>query len=136
MACSDAMSKAGLWDALEGPIRVDIDLFYPIPQSWPDWKRQLASAETMWCTVKPDIDNAAKLQMDAMNGVAYKDDAQVVAGSQRKLYSPSPRVHVRVSQLGLFDGDEFDDGAGYMKLSRKAPSRGVAGIEPVPFDDD
>lgn len=27
---------------------------------------------------KPDIDNIAKLILDALNGIAYEDDAQVV----------------------------------------------------------
>jgi Holliday junction resolvase RusA-like endonuclease len=137
MACAEAMSKAGLWEPLPGPIRVDIDLFYPIPGSWPAWKRELAEKETMWCTVTPDKDNCEKSVLDGMNAVAYADDAYVVTGGQRKIYSPHPRVEVRVKQLGLFDGDEFDDGAGYVRLSRrKADGRGAAGHEPVPFDDD
>jgi len=136
MACADAMSKAGIWEALQGPVRVDIDMFYAIPESWPEWKKALASGEKMWCTVRPDEDNVTKSVYDGMNGVAYGDDAQVAAGDRRKVYSPSPRVEVRVSQLGLFDGDEFDDGAGYVKLARKkATGQGAAGHEPCPFDD-
>ncbi len=31
----------------------------------------------MQCRKKPDLDNAMKLVADALNGVAYRDDAQI-----------------------------------------------------------
>ena len=39
---------------------------------------------------KPDIDNLAKSTMDAINGVAYTDDAQVTCGSFSKRWAASP----------------------------------------------
>lgn len=36
---------------------------------------------------KPDLDNAQKLVMDALNGRAYKDDVQVTDSRQRKRWS-------------------------------------------------
>ena len=31
-----------------------------------------------WPTVRPDVDNYAKLALDALNRIAYADDAQIV----------------------------------------------------------
>ena len=45
-------------------------------------------------TVKPDTDNIAKSILDALNGIAYKDDKQVVTLSVKKRYDEVPRVSV------------------------------------------
>lgn len=55
-----------------GPVRVTVRVFLPLPKSRP--KRM----ESEPCTVKPDADNIAKAVLDALNGIAYEDDAQVV----------------------------------------------------------
>ena len=48
--------------------------------------------------VKPDIDNVVKLVMDALNGVAYDDDKQVVRQYAEKRYTDGePYIAVRVS---------------------------------------
>jgi Holliday junction resolvase RusA-like endonuclease len=45
-------------------------------------------------TTKPDTDNIAKICLDALNGIAYHDDAQIVELQVSKLYSDEPRVVV------------------------------------------
>ena len=45
-------------------------------------------------TKKPDWDNIGKIVADALNGVAYHDDAQVVDAVTRKFYSDNPRVEI------------------------------------------
>ena len=52
-------------------VRVRIDLYAPLPKSRP---RRVESEPFV---VKPDVDNACKLALDALNGVAWHDDAQV-----------------------------------------------------------
>lgn len=49
-------------------------------------------------TKKPDIDNVIKIICDSLNGVAYKDDAQIVGIYAIKLYSETPRVEVKISE--------------------------------------
>ena len=48
---------------------------------------------------KPDMDNIVKVVADALNGVAYHDDTQIVSLSMEKFYSGSPRVEVSISNL-------------------------------------
>jgi len=54
------------------------------------------------CTVKPDLDNVLKIALDALNGVLFHDDKQVVVGSVVKCkcaIGDKPRVWFRVSEL-------------------------------------
>lgn len=48
---------------------------------------------------KPDVDNLLKFVMDAMNGVFYKDDGQIVTIIVNKFYSPNPRTEIGISEL-------------------------------------
>jgi Holliday junction resolvase RusA-like endonuclease len=84
---------------LEGPVRVDLYASYPIAASWPKKKKADAAAGTWRCTVKPDIDNVLKAVWDAINGVVFKDDAQVVQVTAIKRFSETPGVAVFVKAL-------------------------------------
>ena len=49
---------------------------------------------------KPDADNILKLGLDALNGVAYADDKQVIEVRCRKFYSVSSGyLKVSVSEV-------------------------------------
>jgi len=45
---------------------------------------------------KPDVDNILKIVADGLNGVAYKDDVQIIKASVRKYYSAEPRVEIEI----------------------------------------
>jgi Holliday junction resolvase RusA-like endonuclease len=47
-------------------------------------------------TTKPDWDNVGKIISDALNGLAYKDDSQIVTATVEKHYSDEPRVEVLI----------------------------------------
>lgn len=47
-------------------------------------------------TLKPDADNIAKIVMDALNGVAYKDDSQVVDICVYKTWAVGMDSYVKV----------------------------------------
>lgn len=55
------------------PVSVEIDIYDALPKSRP---KKIQSEEN---TFKPDIDNVAKIVLDALNDVAYIDDAQVIS---------------------------------------------------------
>lgn len=48
---------------------------------------------------KPDIDNIAKVILDALNGIAYRDDTQVVSLSCQKQYAEEARVEVEIESM-------------------------------------
>ena len=48
---------------------------------------------------RPDWDNIGKIITDALNEVAYHDDAQIVEAIVEKYYSDNPRVEVTIKEL-------------------------------------
>lgn len=50
-------------------------------------------------TVKPDADKVLRALLDALTGVAYADDAQVVDVSVSKRYGADTRTTVQVSEV-------------------------------------
>ena len=84
----------------EGPVSVTILARYPIPKSATKAKRAGMISGALLPTKKPDLDNVAKIVCDALNGVAYKDDAQVVELRVHKRFSENPQIQVIVKQEG------------------------------------
>ena len=48
---------------------------------------------------KPDLDNVVKLILDAINGIVFADDKQVVSISASKAYSDTPRTTVQTTEI-------------------------------------
>ena len=48
--------------------------------------------------IKPDIDNIIKC-MDALNGIAYKDDKQIVAVVAHKLWGDIERLEIALQEI-------------------------------------
>ena len=81
-----------------GYILICIDAFYRIPKSITKAKRAMIEKGVLRPAVKPDIDNVTKAILDALNGVAYRDDTQVVFVSAMKHYSDEPCVMVKIER--------------------------------------
>ena len=84
---------------LEGPLSVAIEITCEVPASWSKKKQAAALAGTIMPTGKPDLDNCFKLLADALNGVMWKDDAQIVSLSVQKRYGRAPGTTLRVTVL-------------------------------------
>lgn len=78
----------------DAQIVMQITAFFQIPKSVSQKKRTAMLRGEILPTKKPDYDNIAKIVTDALNGIAYDDDAQVVIGTVAKRYSENPRVEV------------------------------------------
>lgn len=50
-------------------------------------------------TKKPDIDNLVKVVLDGLNGLAYKDDKQIVALEAAKGYEITPLTRVTLREV-------------------------------------
>lgn len=79
------------------PVELDVTVSHPLPKG--SAKRRIGCVDL----VRPDLDNVLKLVMDALNGVAWEDDTQVVALSARRLPKPAPgepcRVRIAVEEM-------------------------------------
>jgi Holliday junction resolvase RusA-like endonuclease len=93
-ACQD--SKGGLYFDAEQPVGLGIKAYYPIPASTSKRARNDMLEGRLMPTKKPDCDNIAKIVADALNGIAYYDDKQIVVNIVEKCYSEEPRVEVTI----------------------------------------
>jgi Holliday junction resolvase RusA-like endonuclease len=85
-------------EPLDGPLRVLIVSGFPVPKSYSKAKALDARIGALHPTKKPDIDNIVKL-IDALNGIVWKDDAQIVHADVRKVYSATPELAIQVTPL-------------------------------------
>lgn len=79
-----------------GAVYVDIVIHVEPPASWSKKRRAEALADVTFPMGKPDIDNVTKGILDAMNGIVYGDDKQVVQMTVVKRYFEPAGVVVRV----------------------------------------
>lgn len=81
---------------IEGPVCLDLQFVMPRPQN-KRWKtREMPRYPN---TKSPDIDNLAKSVMDALNGLAWKDDKQIynlVATKMVAAGGEQPHVEVNI----------------------------------------
>jgi Holliday junction resolvase RusA-like endonuclease len=91
--------------AAQCPIALTCRFIFPVPASWSKKKRQAAFEKRILHTQKPDLDNLVKLVKDALNGVAYVDDAQIVSESNHKDWGGVGRVEIEVTELVALEGD-------------------------------
>lgn len=87
-------AAAGWYFGADEAIGLSIKAYYPISASASKKAREGMIGGLLRPTKKPDCDNIAKIIADALNGVAYGDDKQIVENSVEKYYAEQPRVEV------------------------------------------
>jgi len=96
---------------LDGPLRMTVHAYFSIPRTWPKWLLREAFLENVWHTRKPDGSNVLKAVEDALNGVLYQDDSQIVHAVVLKRYSTEPRTVIEVQEMdGLHPDARKSDG--------------------------
>lgn len=86
-------------EKIEGQLQVEITAYFSIPKSTSKSKKIDMQCYIVRPTKKPDLDNIAKICLDALNKLAYEDDSQVVELKIRKFYSDDPRVEISIEQI-------------------------------------
>ena len=89
---------------LENELEVSIKAYFEIPKSVSKKKREQMLNGNIRPTIKPDLDNIAKSVLDALNGLAYLDDKQIVFLKVEKFYAESPRVELMVEEISYDEG--------------------------------
>ncbi|WP_236575978.1 MULTISPECIES: RusA family crossover junction endodeoxyribonuclease [Paenibacillus] len=84
---------------LEGPVGMMLTIYRSMPKSFSKRKATAAEAGELRPTTKPDVDNYLKGVKDALKGVIWKDDSQVVEVFVQKRYSSRPRIEVKIKDL-------------------------------------
>lgn len=82
------------------PLMMNIKAYFEIPKSTSKKNRKLMEDMNLRPTKKPDADNIAKVVCDALNGIAYYDDAQIVTLNIVKVYTDAnPKVVVDIQEI-------------------------------------
>lgn len=84
---------------VEGPLALTVRAYFGVPRSWSKTKQQAALMGHTRPTSRKDWDNIGKIVSDALNGIAYRDDGQVVDGRCQKHYSDRPRVEIEITEV-------------------------------------
>ena len=77
-------------------LQITVVAYYAIPKSASKPIRDLMAIGTIRPVKKPDVDNIGKIVLDALNGIAYHDDAQVTELIIGKYYDKEPRIHIQI----------------------------------------
>lgn len=85
---------------LGGPLCVTVTASFPVPNSWPQRQRTAAYAGTVLPTKKPDPDNILKI-IDALNGIVWGDDSQIVDARVVKIYAAESSLRIEVKPFAL-----------------------------------
>jgi Holliday junction resolvase RusA-like endonuclease len=84
---------------LEGGVVMELTVRRAPPASTSRAKLAQMVADLLRPSTKPDASNVAKGVEDALNGVCYRDDAQIVRLVVDKVFSLTPGVDVRISRF-------------------------------------
>ena len=85
------------FEPIDSPIKVFIEFYMPIPTSYSKKKVNEIMVECKGKHYKkPDLDNLAKLILDAMNGLVFRDDALICELNLVKKYSTLPRIEITI----------------------------------------
>ena len=92
------MNKYKNFTPIEKPIKATIKAYFTIPQSYTQKKKRELLMQTSY-THKPDSDNIAKIVLDSLNTIAYKDDSQISKLIVSKEYAVQDKVIVEIEEL-------------------------------------
>jgi len=86
-------------ERIDGMVKVNILFRYKLPQSASKEDRdRVESGMAIRKATKPDVDNILKQLLDAMNGIVYTDDSQIVEIKASKWYSKKDEVIITIEE--------------------------------------
>ena len=81
---------------MAGPVRMGLWIML-MPSK--ETARKIKKGIKVYPTIKPDVDNVFKIIADALSGLAFVDDKQIVESDLSKHYADRPMVEVIVKEL-------------------------------------
>jgi len=84
-------------ERIEGAVNMNIIYAFRRPKSLSKKERnEIDGGKNIPKTTKPDIDNLTKAILDALNGIVWKDDAQVTQINIQKVWSAKDQIEVEI----------------------------------------
>jgi len=93
-----ASQAMGEVEPLDTPITACFYITMPVPASYSKKAKEDCLSGKTRPTKKPDIDNVIKAFLDAMNGIVYLDDCQVVDLHVKKVYGTVGMVEIYIKE--------------------------------------
>lgn len=94
-----AMNARGDLMPTDSPVSLRVEVQCLPPASWSKKKQLAALAGEVHPAKKPDLDNVIKAIGDALNGVLWVDDCQIVRVEAWKRYASADQCRVRVEAV-------------------------------------
>lgn len=83
----------------ENSVKAKITAIFEVPKSYSKKKRAEVLTWNYGYPHKPDTDNIAKIVLDSLNGLAFKDDAQITRLEVIKSYGEQAKVIVELEEI-------------------------------------
>lgn len=83
----------------ELPLKMKITAIHGITKSTTKKDKAKMLSGELKPTKKPDADNIVKVICDALNGIAYRDDTQIVELEAKKVYGDQEKVVVEIEEI-------------------------------------
>jgi crossover junction endodeoxyribonuclease RusA len=101
IAAEHAVTVNG-WAKVSGPVELEIMFYLDRPSS-------ISATKRPYPIVPPDVDKLIRGVGDALTGVVYDDDSQIVRVLAWKVYADNrePGAFIRVAELSQFDNSAF-----------------------------
>lgn len=90
-----ARAVMGPMQPLEGPVRLWLDFV----SQWPSKKHRALAQFVGWKATRPDLDNLSKQVLDALQGIAFADDAAVADLRARKRYGDEAKTVILIEPI-------------------------------------
>ena len=81
------------------PVRIEISVDLPVPQSWSAKRQAAALRGDIRPTTRPDTDNYVKSALDAINAIVVTDDRLVIELIATKRYADIAQLVITVTPL-------------------------------------
>ena len=95
-------AKGQIKQCFEGPLWVSCHFYMPRPKGHYGTGKNagnLKASAPQWHIKKPDVDNLLKFVLDCLNGMAWRDDCQIVELFGKKAYSDNPRPEIKIGEV-------------------------------------
>lgn len=83
---------------LEGRIKINITAYFSVTKNTSKKQEESMLNNTISPTKKPDIDNIAKIILDALNKLAFKDDNQITKLEIEKKYGTEEKIFIKIEE--------------------------------------
>jgi Holliday junction resolvase RusA-like endonuclease len=97
---------------LDGPVALDALFFRARPRSHHNSQGFVRASAPAYPTTRPDRGKLLRSVEDALTGLVWRDDSQVVEGNVGKRYGTPARVELTVTALGEIQGTGREEKGG------------------------